>query len=470
LRTSRKLGARIASLVSVGALVATGTVVATTTAAHAKKTPTDFGLVANSYGTRIVSNDIALASGRTAYAWVSCTKMAGLNPANTPTAGNYLASTATPDGLVDIGAVTSTTRTYRKKAQGIVGSEAVNRLASVTLAGPETPEGLPGPVFTLEGLTTKARAWAKDGRFHAATDLGSAELQLDLPEGTPVDAELDALLGALNGGIAEVVEVIGDTAGDQVDVPGLGTIKVGHERTTVRRSHASASAFALLVELVGADGVKGTDDDSRVMLGRSRARINRDLPAGVMNGYGYAFNVRALDGVANIGRVGMQVLPCQGTDGEVREFRVPPKAGLLGGALDLGSLNGKAYGIQRKDGTAEAWTQGRVSDLRLLGDDQVLEIHDIVATARVKQRESGRLVRSARGTSIGSVTLNGETLSSRELLEPLFVEGLGKVEFLEKKVSTRGLKVTAVRITLDPGGLSETVVNLGNARTFLTRY
>ena len=34
-------------------------------------------------------------------------------------------------------------------------------------------------------------------------------------------------------------------------------------------------------------------------------------------------------------------------------------------------------------------------------------------------------------------------------------------------MTKRGVKVTAVRVTLNPGDSSQTVINLGNARAFL---
>ena len=60
-----------------------------------------------------------------------------------------------------------------------------------------------------------------------------------------------------------------------------------------------------------------TGDDSLVGIGRSWARINRDLPGALMGGYGYGADTVLLDGVVKVGRLGAQPLPCNGTEGEI---------------------------------------------------------------------------------------------------------------------------------------------------------
>ena len=43
--------------------------------------------------------------------------------------------------------------------------------------------------------------------------------------------------------------------------------------------------------------------------------------------------------------------------------------------------------------------------------------------------------------------------------------GLGLIQFNLVEKSRKGIRLTAVRITLNPGESSKTVINLGNART-----
>lgn len=471
MRTPNRLMSRLVAGASALAVGLTGAVVLTTAPAQARTVLTDYGLQSTAFGTRVISNNVSLNAGRTAFAWISCTRLAGVNKDNSPNAANYLAASNTPKNnpWVQLGAVTSDNRSFRKDDGDIVGITATNKIASLTLTGPAESEGATVPLFRLEGLTTKATAYAKNDRFHAETLVTSADVDLQLPAETPIDAELEALLGAVNDGIGAVLEVIDQTDDNAIDIPGLGVLRLGYERVAEYKNYASAAAYTLRVQLAGADGAIDTDDDSEIQVGRSRARINRNLPAGVMNGYGYALDLSAADELLSIGRTGLQVLPCQGTNGEIRGVTVPAQD-ILDGAVDLGAMHGLVYGIQRKDGTGSAWTKGKVSEIALGSGDERLEIRGIVGVAKVRKTESGKIIRSIKGSTIGSLTVGTETFTSDEIpTDPIVIDGLGKVEFFLKEKNTRGIKVTAVRITLDPGESSETVINLGNARTMLKK-
>jgi hypothetical protein len=77
-------------------------------------------------------------------------------------------------------------------------------------------------------------------------------------------------------------------------------------------------------------------------------------------------------------------------------------------------------------------------------------------------------VRSIKGTGIGSLTVGGQSYGADQLpSDPIEIPGLGIIEFGVKNATKRGVKVTAVRITLNPGDAAKTVINLGNARAFL---
>jgi hypothetical protein len=466
-RTSFK---RLTASTGALAVALTGAVAITASPASAKTVVTDYGFHSFAYGTRVRSNTVALNTGRSAHAWIACTRYAGLNGSNRPNAANFLSEAATPkeNPFIDLGAMQTANRTFRKKKQHLVGTTSVSKLASVTLSGPAQGD-LPAPVFRLEGLVSKSVVTAKRGVFDAHTKLTSGKLTLDLPSVDPaVDGPLGDLIDSLSGGIGQVIKTVSQAQGQEIEIPGLGVVRPGSEHTKITKNQASASAHALLVTLYGQDGVRGTDDDSTISIGRSRARMLRGLPSGVMTGYGYGLDASAANGLLKIGETGIRSLPCQGTGGKTRTSSAKPANDLLGGVLAVGAIKGLVNGLQRKDGSGYAWTQGEVSRVVLGSGDQTVQIEGIVGRANVKKNKAGKIVRSTKGTGIGSLTVGGDTYGPDQVpSDPIDIPGLGKIEFGVKKMTKRGVKVTAVRVTLNPGDAAQTVINLGNARAFL---
>jgi hypothetical protein len=459
-------------LVAAGGALAvtlTGAVVMTAAPASAKTVVTDYGFHSFAYGTRIRSNTVALNSGRSAHSWIACTRYAGINGSNRSNAANFLTEAATPNDnpFIKLGAMETANRTYRDKAKHLVGTSSVSKLASVTLSGPAQGD-MPAPVFRLEGLVSKSTVTSTKGVFGAKTELTSGKLTLDLPSvNENVDGPLGDLIDALSGGIGQVIDTVSQAQGQEIEIPGLGVVMPGYEKTSIKKRVATASAHALVVQLYGQDGVRNTDDDSQISIGRSRARMLRDLPAGVMQGYGYGLDVSAADGLLKIGETGIEPLPCQGTGGETLTSFTNPANDLLQGNLAVGTMKGLVNGLQRQDGSGYAWTSGEVSKAVVGSGDQRVELDGIVGRANVKKTKSGKMVRSTKGTGIGSLTIGGETFGADQLpSDPIVIDGLGKIEFNVKNLTKRGVKVTAVRITLNPGDASQTVINLGNARAF----
>jgi hypothetical protein len=460
-------------LVAVGgafAVTFSGAVLLTAAPASAKTVVTDYGFHTFAYGTRIRSNTVALNAGRSAHSWIACTRYAGINGSNRPTAANFLTEAGTPaaNPLIKLGAMETANRTYRNTSKHLVGTSSVSKLASVTLSGPDQGD-TPGPVFRLEGLVSKSTVTATKGVFAAKSEVTSGKLTLDLPSIDPaVDSPLGQLVDALSGGIGAVIDTVAGAQGQEIEIPGLGVVKPGYEHTSIKKNMASASTHALVVQLYGQDGVRGTDDDSTISIGRSRARMLRDLPAGVMQGYGYGLDASAADGLLKIGETGIESLPCQGTGGDtLTSFNTKPAADLLQGMLSVGTMKGLVNGLQRQDGSGYAWTSGEVSRAVIGTGDQRVELDGIVGRANVKKSAAGKWVRSTKGTGIGSLTIGGQSFGADQLpSDPIVIDGLGTIEFNVTKMTKRGVRVTAVRVTLNPGDASQTVINLGNARAF----
>ncbi len=87
-------------------------------------------------------------------------------------------------------------------------------------------------------------------------------------------------------------------------------------------------------------------------------------------------------------------------------------------------------------------------------------IRGIVAQANVK-RAHGDVVRNAAGTTVGEVTVNGETRSFPDT-DVLEIPGVARLERHIVRRTTNGIQVTALRVTLLDG--SGAVLNLGQAR------
>ena len=464
MRTHR-LAARLVAVASAAATVLAGTVVLTAAPSQAAVVKTNYGFQTSAYGTRVTSEMVALNMSRSAFSWIGCTRQAGLNPDNTPTAGNHLvASNSDRNPWVQLGAVTTKNRTFKNRSTGIVGNEAVSKIADLTLTGPSPAEGVPGPSFAVEGLTTKARTWAKNGKLHGSTNLSSLDLRLQVPEGTPIDNELRQLLDVVDEGIGAVTDLLGEVTGNSIEVPGLGAVRLGHERVIVKENNVLARAVALVIDLAGTDAEMGTADDSQVLVGYSQSRVLRNLPKSLMTGYGYPIEMSVADDLLGIGKVGLEILPCRGTKGKVLGENLPAQD-VLDGALELGTLTAQVFGDHRSDGSGDAWTLGKVTKVGIGSGDQRVELAGIIGVARVHKKANGTLVRSIKGTSIGSFTIGGEEQELPVNSEPVELPGLGHIQFNLIEKNRNGIRLTAVRITLDAGDSGQTVINLGNART-----
>jgi hypothetical protein len=448
-----------AALTTLGVAL-TGAVVLGAAPAQAKLRETDFGFQTTAYGTRVMAKQVDLRSARTAFSYISCTRLTGRR------ADRRIAEVGgkgTPlDGVLHVGAVTSHSRTYRAKHGRVVGVRSVNQIAGVTIGDP----GANQPHLGLGALTTTAKAWHVRGKgFRTSTNFDGLDLELNLAPGTPIEGPLQQLTDAVSGGLDQVLELLGSNqfAKSGIEIPGLGTIKVGHERNTKKKGYAAASAYALKIDLV---------NGSTVALGRAWARITKNVPAGVFHGVGYGAQVSAVDGILKVGRVVTRALPCQGTHGKVRTSHL---AGLdLGaaGVLKVGAASARSYGIQRKSGYARGWTEGQVAGIEIGTGDTKLVINALKARAKVVKTKSGKVRKSAAGTTIGSGSFGGQKIEFPDAgAVPLPKEAQGVLKLEVNKVHRfkRGINVVALQITLLPGTPAETVVKLGGAHVRIKR-
>lgn len=440
----------LAAALAGGTAVAGALVVTTGPAQAGPSKVVDYGFEGSAFGTYAATGPVGLTSSRTAHSFIGCTRRVGVNVERSITA----AQAPSGNPFLTIGAVESFSRSYRL-ANGTVGTRSQNTVASVKL-GPAN-----GPNIELKGLKTTTNAFAtKAGVFGTNQTFKSVDIVANT--GVP---EVDAVLGQLGAGIGDLLELIASQANDVLVIPGLGEISLGETWQKKFFSYAESNAVALKVQLYGANAQAGGGDDIVVRVGRARSRITRNLTSGVFRGFAYGLKAGLLDNVLGIGPLGEKRLACHGTNGVVKVNAV---AGLdLGnaGAVEVGAIEGQAFGKQYDNGSAKAWTLGKVADIKLGAGESSLQIKGIVGRANVTKYASGNISKGIGGSRIASIIVNGEEQPLPLPGDTIEIPGLARIEFMVRSAPTlRDIKVIAVRITLLVDSPGVTVIELGVAK------
>ncbi len=453
-------------LTAVAAMTTSVVSITQAPAADAAGRPTDYGFTAFAYGTKVRAAAGELRSGRTAPSWIGCTRKANKTKTNEVLGVN--APNTTP--LIDLGAITSRSSTFKRLKQGIAGgTTSTSTIASVRLGAKD--QTVPTPHLTITGLTTTATAWATtDGKLHASTDSKLADIALVLPPtGTPVDGPLGDLLDLVNSQVSPTFEqllALLQQNGGGIEIPGLGKLELGYSRTGVGVRQASAVALSLRATLYGTDGVAGGADDSTLKIGRSYARILGGVTHPIMGGAGWAADADLVGGTAHLGDIVPKSLPCRGTKGETATKSL---ASVSIPGVELAGLQASANGQVVGKGRVKAWTEGKVAHVALGSGDMALTIDGVVGRGNLWTNKHGGLVRrDIAGTVPGVLTFNGQAytlpLGEAPALPPELAQLIRIETGVVDRSDKRGLKVTALRITLLGGTAAGTVVNLGNAK------
>jgi hypothetical protein len=137
--------------------------------------------------------------------------------------------------------------------------------------------------------------------------------------------------------------------------------------------------------------------------------------------------------------------------------------------VQLGALQGRAFGDVNQLGEVTAWTEGSVAHVALGSGDTALTIDGIVGRVNLATNRHGGLVkRDTEGTIPGVLTFQGQSYTLPLGSAPELPPELGALISIQTGITdqsdARGLKVTALRITLLSGTAAGTVINLGNAK------
>lgn len=372
---------------------------------------TDFGFDAASYGSKTTGNPNA-DSDATALSHLPCTRKVPRDDRN------FVAQVGDGDGVSVKGV---STHNFTRRNNGTVSANSVVNIDRGRLAGGDVR-------FT--NLRGRVKAFNDADGYHVKTvsDLGTLTVL-----GAPVD-----------------VPVGGQQI--KVPVPGQGTLIVNRRVEHVRNVGANGAVNVLRF-------VSSTDNTVE-KVGRAFARIDGQIEGGLFGGAAWGSDARVGDAAA-LGRAALQPIPCPGTRGKVKETSTGEAR------LDFGFIGARrsfAYGVQR-DNSATGYTRSVVASARFGGG--ALKFRNIRAKANVTRQADGDVVRTAEGSGIGRIVVNGQEIQTPRAGVPRKVAGLGTFTVKKVNKTPTGIEVTGVVVRLFNGTpmdkSDDTVVNLANA-------
>jgi len=331
---------------------------------------------------------------------------------------NFLATGGDGDGVALSGV---TTHNYTARDDGTVSVFATVRIDSGSLAGGQVD---------FENLRGVARSYHNASGYHSKA-LSS--------------------VGALTVGGAPVPL---PDKGEQLEipVPGSGTLYVNYNGNSATKRSAGATVNVLRFE---------ADNGTVERVGKSTSRIDGQIEGGLFQGAAWASDAHVGD-LAALGRAALQPIPCAGTDGDILE-----SSNATGDVPDVGALGARrsfAYG-DHQDRSATGYTRSIVDNATFGGG--VLEFRNIKAKANVTRQRGGDLVRSAKGTGVGTILINGEQVPTPPAGEPQEIPGLGSYTVRDVHKTSIGIDVTGVIVRLENGTPADpsddTIVNLARA-------
>jgi hypothetical protein len=405
------------ALTAAGLVAAAPSGTAATPRSAQGRTPTAFGLTSKGFGTRVAGGQVPAGSKDTAWDNIGCTNLAGITKDNHEAGLDNL-----PDGLH---ASAVKTRVWTTEKGAMVSSWAKNTIAEVKLAD------TPGGTLSLDGLQAVAHAYHDASGYHAKTSSDIGSITLTPPTGDPQSFPAPA-------------------PGTPLVIPGVATIIAGWSVQHANGDHATAKGEVLTVQVEGSQ--------SRVHVGHAYARIDGGIRSGIFSGWASGSEAEAADGKVTSGRTPFDPMKCTGTGGRTTHKAIASTD--LGGQVVASGL-GTAQKTTNSMSRAHGFQEGHAAKLDI-GSGQLV-VEGIVGRVNVTRKGAGlnTLVRNIKGSTIGSITANGQAkkFPKTDVLE---IPGVAKLERNVKTKIPGGMKVTALRVTLLDG--TGAVLNLGQAK------
>lgn len=374
----------------------------------------DFALKASGYGTRVTGGQVPTGSDQTAFTAIGCATRTGVEHENHE-------ANATLPGAGTVSGVKTTL--WTTSAGGAVHSYSKNTTANVVLA----QSGL--GTIEITAISSLSHAWHDAQGFHSETSTSIGKLRFVPPVGPAQELDIP-------------------TPGQPIDIPGLVRIAVGGGSRTANDHAGVAIANALRIKVIPS----GTS----VTVAHTSARVYSGVKHGMFHGYSAATKVSAANDNITSGRNPLSLMPCQGTDGKVLSKELADLN--AGGQLIVEGLRSAQKGTQLP-GRSVAMERGSVAGINL--GDGALVIDAVAGQANVTRTADGKVTSDTRGTTIGSITANGEPQEFPDtgILE---IPGVAKIEPKIVETSRFGISVVALRITLLDG--TGAVIDLGVAK------
>lgn len=376
------------------------------------RTPTHFAMTGLGFGTAGTGGQAPTASDPTAYQVIGCTNRAGIAKEN------HVEATTVP-GLGKLENVS--TKLWTTHSGDVVASHSLHSIERLTVASSSMGS------LEIDGIRSTVRAFHDAQGYHGTTATHVARL-LYTPTAGPAQ------------------EIPVPTPGHPATVPGLATIAVGDATKTVGNTGAHVTANALDIRVTASGG--------RFRVAHTGAKIDGGVTKGIFSGFASGTHGNAAAGNASIGRLPLLVMPCQGTRGDERTKSTSRSD--LGNNVVANNIATRELGAQTVD-AAKGYERASVASLDI--GDQVV-VRGIIGRANV-ERSHGDVIRNAAGTSIGEVTVNGETRTFPDT-DVLEIPGVARLERHIVTRTTNGIQVTALRVTLLDG--SGAVLEFGQAR------
>lgn len=408
---------------------------------------TQFGYKANVFGTKVVVNGVELRNLKDALAVQKCTRLLRGEIVKGSAVGT---DNLLPVGndLIRISPSTSKTLTYRDGDR--FGVRGTNVIADIKLGGTIDVAGTPvsTPVLKIEGLTSVADSWndtaaaGGNGKFGHSESFGFGGISLEIPEGGPIPPEVQDLLDIIQDNLPitqtvnEVIDLL-ESVGT-IEIPGLGTLALGHTTGKATAHYAEANAYALKIQ------VDNPQDGSKTVLqlGRATSKITDGVESGVFRSTMSALDLRIGDLVQFAG-VSPQNIPCSGTNGKVRTQKVGAASVL--GLVNLSGVKYSWMGKQQPKGKAKGWVQSEIGTVEIPAAD--IRIDGLLSRVDMKSKGLNQKVRRKVTTSLGSVTIAGTPISLAPGQTYAFDGGVMRYQLVQND-DFYGTEVRALQVTL----------------------
>lgn len=409
---SRLFNTSVALALATGGLLLVDTA-ASATSAHPLAEPTSYALSASGYASRLQGGGVPADSGPTAFQVIGCTNLAGLSKTNTQASIN-LSGLGTLSG--------AKTHVWTTRQNGVVSAWARNTITDADFF--DTGLGS----LNLHAIVSQSRAYHSDSGFHAKTTakLGSITLTVaGVPTNFPVPAP-----------------------GETLTIPGVAKITVGVGNRSKTNHGAEATIDSVTVLLI--------PSDTTVTLGHTHAQIHDGILSALFSGFSYGVQMTIVGGAGDVGQTPRLVMPCQGTNGQVRIRSIAD--------VDLSPL-GTVHGVSasqyadQTQNSAEAWERGKAGKTTLAGG--TLVITGVVGRAHATLTTGSPVQKDAKGTTLAKVVFNGEVLQFPNN-GPLVIDGVASLQPKLVHRTRNSISVTALQITLLDG--SGATINLGHAK------